>query len=241
MSRYGGFRVGKYRILTEWDSRKSPSSNIAAPASITEFEYSTAQGIWNLNSTVQFPKQLPAVTFAGISGSKGEVSGNITLPTISSNQMIVFMERANSSTPPTLRNGFTNILTQSITSPAARSIRLQYRLGGSTETFSTASAACYIVLNNATTAGVFNSSGTTAAATTTILSPTLAGINTDGKSFIFTTSYFPSAITSTASPYTTVSGVGGYIQNPTTTTLAAANITHSTTAYTLSAAVEFRP
>jgi len=240
MSRYGGFRIN--RILTDWNNRKSSSAGtVPAPTTVKDIDYSKIQGIWTLNSTTQFPKQLPAVTFAGISGSKGEVSGNITLPTISSNQMIVFMERANSSTPPALRSGFTNILTQSITSPAARSIRLQYRLGGSTVTFSTTTAACYIVLDNATTVGVFNSSGTTAGATTTILSPTLAGINTDGKSFIFTTSYLPSAITSTASPYTTVSGVGGYIQNFTTTTLAAANITHSTTAYTISAVVEFRP
>jgi hypothetical protein len=62
MSRYGGFRVGKSRILNDWDSRKSPSSNIAAPASIMELDYSTAQGIWNLNSTIQFNKKPRLIT-----------------------------------------------------------------------------------------------------------------------------------------------------------------------------------
>jgi hypothetical protein len=56
MSRYGGFRVGKARILNDWDNRKSPSRSVEAPTKITEFDYSTAQGIWTLQSTTQFPK-----------------------------------------------------------------------------------------------------------------------------------------------------------------------------------------
>lgn len=67
-SRYGGFRVGKGRILNEWDKRKSPSSNASAPTSVLNFDYSTAQGIWNLRSTTQFPKRTGPQFVAGSVG-----------------------------------------------------------------------------------------------------------------------------------------------------------------------------
>jgi hypothetical protein len=58
MSRYGGFRVGKFRILNQWELRRSPSAaEVQAPATIQDFDYSTAQGIWNLQSTTQFAKR----------------------------------------------------------------------------------------------------------------------------------------------------------------------------------------
>jgi hypothetical protein len=88
MSRYGGFRVGKSRILNQWEQRRSPSAaTVEAPKSIEEFDYSTAQGIWNLQSTTQFPKvtiiQVPGLAGKFFNGSWRTTlaSGNIgTLP-----------------------------------------------------------------------------------------------------------------------------------------------------------------
>jgi hypothetical protein len=58
-SRWGGFRKGRRRYSNWWDELRTPdaaSESVAAPASPTEFDYTTAQGIWNLNSTMQFKK-----------------------------------------------------------------------------------------------------------------------------------------------------------------------------------------
>jgi hypothetical protein len=58
MSRYGGFRIN--RILTDWSNRKSASTSAAVttPTSVQSIDYSKVQGIWNLRSTTQFPKQV---------------------------------------------------------------------------------------------------------------------------------------------------------------------------------------
>jgi len=74
-SRFGGFRVGKKRILNDWDNRKSNSSNASAPATVLDLDYSTAQGIWNLNSTVQFSKQSLSSIPLGLSTSLFQTSG----------------------------------------------------------------------------------------------------------------------------------------------------------------------
>lgn len=65
-SRWGGFRKGRQRYRNWWDELKAPSAPSTAPTSPTEFDYTTAQGIWNLDSTVQFSKKksLP-ITFVG--------------------------------------------------------------------------------------------------------------------------------------------------------------------------------
>ena len=56
-SRWGGFRRGK-RILFDWDTIKTPSAAIEeTPATVQDFDYTQAQGIWNLRSTTQFKKQ----------------------------------------------------------------------------------------------------------------------------------------------------------------------------------------
>lgn len=79
-SRWGGFRVGK-KVFTDWDNRKSSSSSqLSAPTSVQEFDYTTAQGIWNLTSTTQFKKRsfLSSLSFVGNSTSS---TSTISFPT----------------------------------------------------------------------------------------------------------------------------------------------------------------
>lgn len=56
-SRWGGFRAGRLRYTSQWTSLRTPAAaaqSIPAPTSPTNFDYTTAQGIWNLTSTVNF-------------------------------------------------------------------------------------------------------------------------------------------------------------------------------------------
>ena len=54
-SRWGGFLRGKLRYTEDWNLLKTPeSTGVPAPDSPLTFDYTTAQGIWNLNSTIQF-------------------------------------------------------------------------------------------------------------------------------------------------------------------------------------------
>ena len=81
-SRWGGFRKGRQRYSNWWDELRTPdaaSESVAAPTSPTEFDYTTAQGIWNLNSTVQFKKgnaggSTPSYSL-GLSSSLDNVTG----------------------------------------------------------------------------------------------------------------------------------------------------------------------
>jgi hypothetical protein len=95
-SRYGGFRVGKKRILNDWDNRKTPSTMQPAPESIEEFDYATAQGVWNLNSTTQFPRwagpRTISNTTANSNGTTTVSSLSITAPTgIQANELILII------------------------------------------------------------------------------------------------------------------------------------------------------
>lgn len=87
MSRFGGFRLGKIQLLTNWATRVSPSAaSTPAPTTISNFDYTTAKGIWSLKSTTQFPKKnvLPPLysfstftfTNAGASGRFGPSLAN---------------------------------------------------------------------------------------------------------------------------------------------------------------------
>jgi hypothetical protein len=84
MSRWGGFRKGRIRYITNWDQLKSASSfreETAADAP-QGFSYVDAQGIWNLRSTMEFPKsnavltQAPSYTL-GLSNSLLTISGQL--------------------------------------------------------------------------------------------------------------------------------------------------------------------
>ena len=58
-SRWGGFFKGFKRYSEKWAelrTSEAETQSVAAPTSPTDFDYTTAQGIWNLNSTMQFKK-----------------------------------------------------------------------------------------------------------------------------------------------------------------------------------------
>jgi hypothetical protein len=197
-------------------------------------------GIWNLDAVLDY-KSIPItpVTFANLSGSKGDVSGDITLPALNSNQMIVFMERGNSEFPPATRSGFTSILTNS-NADAKRSMNVQYRIGGSSETISTATAANYAVFNNATEIGataVFSNSSST----NPLPIPAISGLNTSGNSLVYATAYFTTPITSVGSPYTVINSVGAYIEENTSSSLLQNSFTISQSVFHISVAIELKP
>lgn len=86
-SRWGGFRKGRQRYATWWEELRTPAAvlqSVPAPTSPTEFNYTTAQGIWNLNSTVNFRGTLatsggggaPSYT-TGFSNSLDTISGQV--------------------------------------------------------------------------------------------------------------------------------------------------------------------
>jgi hypothetical protein len=55
ISRFGGFRLRN--LISKWQDRVSPSAGtIPAPENILDLDYTNAKGIWNINSTMQFPK-----------------------------------------------------------------------------------------------------------------------------------------------------------------------------------------
>jgi hypothetical protein len=55
-SRFGGFRTRK--LFSVWEDRRSSSSlGEPVPETAQDFDYTTAKGIWNLNSTTQFSKK----------------------------------------------------------------------------------------------------------------------------------------------------------------------------------------
>lgn len=82
-SRWGGFRNGRRRYTNSWDDLRTPnaaSQSVAAPTSPTDFNYTDAQGIWNLTSTVNFRGTLsggaPSYT-TGFSESLDAISGQL--------------------------------------------------------------------------------------------------------------------------------------------------------------------
>lgn len=58
MSRWGGFRRGRRVYKSKWSQIKAANTDRPEPVADTpqEFAYTEAQGIWNLRSTMQFPK-----------------------------------------------------------------------------------------------------------------------------------------------------------------------------------------
>lgn len=79
-SRWGGFRKGRKRYTNWWNELRTPeaaSQSVVAPTSPTDFDYTTAQGIWNLNSTVNF-RGAPGSSYAlGFSKSLDTISGQL--------------------------------------------------------------------------------------------------------------------------------------------------------------------
>jgi hypothetical protein len=115
-NRFGGFRTRK--LLSVWDDRVSPSaSNTPVPETIQDFDYTTAQGIWNLKSTTQFPKKFnqPLVISFAENLDYASTSTTIAGPTIpnyvDNTYVAVLMEFTSSlsgnSSPP---SGWTQII-----------------------------------------------------------------------------------------------------------------------------------
>ena len=76
-SRWGGFRRGRNKIFNLFNIIKSPSAPVQTPtiADITtDFSYVYSQGIWDLTSTNQFPKQSGGGT--GLTASLLNLSGS---------------------------------------------------------------------------------------------------------------------------------------------------------------------
>jgi hypothetical protein len=212
---------------------------VVEPATVELLGNQKNSGIWSLSPVLDYKSNIIPVTFANLSGSKGEVSGDITLPALNSNQMIVFMERGNTSTPPATRSGFTSIITNS-NATANRSMNVQYRIGGSSETISTATAANYAVFNNATEIGataVFSNSSST----NPLPIPAISGLNTSGNSLVYATAYFTTPITSVGSPYTVINSVGAYIEENTSSSLLQNSFTISQSVFHISVAIELKP
>lgn len=69
--RWGGFRTGRRLYQSKWDELKGPSITSDAPTSSAEFDYTTAKGIWNLNSTVQFRKLSQLYPFTSFTFTSG--------------------------------------------------------------------------------------------------------------------------------------------------------------------------
>lgn len=113
--RYGGFVKG-FRIFSkEWTDTKSPSSSASAPTSPTNFHYNDAKGIWNSNSTAQFPKSQGQLAFtivgqtsvASSGANGGGTTTTVTTPSGAAIGDVLIMVVQSGSSAITGPNGWT--------------------------------------------------------------------------------------------------------------------------------------
>jgi hypothetical protein len=77
-SRFGSYFRGRYLIQGDWLKIKSPSSTQqTSPITILDFNYSDAQGIYDLTSTQQFPNIIGPTYELGLSSSLLTISGEL--------------------------------------------------------------------------------------------------------------------------------------------------------------------
>jgi len=102
MGRFGGFRAGKRFILG------GHTLVGARPVeSIADLDYTKAQGIWNMQSTMQFPKsQAPAAI--ELVGTSSVFFGTLTCPEMVENDVLVYCA-FNDNAQPSLPSAFTEI------------------------------------------------------------------------------------------------------------------------------------
>jgi hypothetical protein len=76
-SRFGGYFKGWQRYKNKWDVLKSDSAPATPPATVQDFDYSKAGGVWTLASTAMFPKSSDSGTSVplGLSDVLFTVSG----------------------------------------------------------------------------------------------------------------------------------------------------------------------
>lgn len=129
--RYGGFRIGKSKILGEtgWQKRKTPSvQDIRAPTTILDFDYTTAEGIWTLKSTTDFPK----TNFISVSSVTNSAAGTIVVPaTAQAGDVAVLLDFAVSSTTAATAvtpSGWTQIRTDTINASTAVRASVSYKI-----------------------------------------------------------------------------------------------------------------
>ena len=112
-NRYGGFRTRN--VFSSWINRVSESAkNIAPPISIQDIDYSTLQGIWNLRSTTQFPKQtLSNISF--VTSTSATNAGSITIPTSArEGDLAVLFDYSSTNTGNTIHPGW-NLIVRTFT------------------------------------------------------------------------------------------------------------------------------
>ena len=117
MSRYGGFRKGRKRYRENWNQLKAVHSSRTESVADTpqEFSYSEAQGIWNLRSTVQFPKsnQLAPISLTFIASGTG--TDSVSIPaSAQAGDVAIFYTAAHgtgilSGDSPVIPAGFTEV------------------------------------------------------------------------------------------------------------------------------------
>ena len=129
--RYGGFRIGKSKILSEveWNKRKTPSAqDISAPTSVINFDYTTAQGIWTLKSTTDFPK----TNYISVSSVSNSAANTIVIPATSqAGDVAVLLDFAVSSTTAAgavTPSGWTQIRTDLINATTAVRASVCYKI-----------------------------------------------------------------------------------------------------------------
>lgn len=132
-SRWGGFFKGRKRYLENWDVLESTSSvGVEAPSDPTVFDYTTAQGIWDLNSTVQFKKNNSggggsggggALSFSFVDSSTSLSAGTVTIPvTAQAGDLAVIFDSIVGS--PALPSGWTQVYQENATFDTTISYKL---------------------------------------------------------------------------------------------------------------------
>lgn len=89
-SRFGGFFKGWQRYKNKWSALKTNSAPVTPPATIQEFDYSKAAGIWTLNSTSMFPKVAGVDLESGLTLTNSFTAGVINNADINRSVNVVF-------------------------------------------------------------------------------------------------------------------------------------------------------
>lgn len=122
-SRWGGFRKGRKLFANSWDRLRTPgaaSQSVAAPTSPTEFNYTNAQGIWNLNSTVNF-RGTPgegggaSLNFTFLAYGSSVDSASITIPVLAQAGDIAVLFDSTATGVAAVPSGWTSIYSDDVT------------------------------------------------------------------------------------------------------------------------------
>jgi hypothetical protein len=121
-SRWGGYRIGRQRYTTQWEALRTPDAatqSIVAPTSPLEFSYTTAQGIWNLNSTVNF-RGTPGsggspLSFTFVDYGSSTDSASVTIPVSAQTGDIAVLFDSTATGAPALPSGWTSIYSNDAT------------------------------------------------------------------------------------------------------------------------------